>query len=84
LVGLDLVVALERDAIDDLAAFDDADHDLAADDLGADFRKHARRGEIVDGAVHAGLIGPREVAANGGLIASRGASTTIFEFGAAA
>ena len=64
LVALQLVVALEGDAIDDLAALGDGDDHLAADDLGADLAEHAGRREVGDGAIDARLIGAGEIGPN--------------------
>ena len=57
-------VALEGDAVDDLAALGDGDDHLAADDLGADLAEHAGRREVGDGAVDARLIGAGEIGPN--------------------
>ena len=65
LVAFERAVALEGDAVDDLAGLGDGDDHLAADDLGADLAEHAGRREVGDGAVDARLIGAGEIGANG-------------------
>ena len=64
LVALELAVALERDAIDDLRALGDGDDHLAVDDLRAHLREHAGRREVGDGAIDARLVGAGEIRTN--------------------
>ncbi len=64
LVALELAVALERHAIDDLRALVDRDDHLAVDDLRAHLREHAGRREVRDGAIDARLVGAGEIRTN--------------------
>ena len=65
LVLLDVPVALEDDAIDDLRALAERDDDLAVDHPGADRGIDAGRLEVVDAALDGGRVRPGEVGLDG-------------------